>query len=195
MKKILISAAAAILSIMAANAQTVHENWHDIDKVTVYSQFHTSECKALYLVPVDESSIVYKDDLGNGAKKKIAKNLAAFRDIIKTRVSKKFPGLDIRIVDQMPQLAAGESALQIKYTEFDTGSVAGRAFGGFAADKCNFSITGSIVGSDGTSVDFQHRSAMTGNPFGAYQSFEMVKAFEEDMGDLIAELFTALNGE
>ena len=196
MKKIIVSALVAALSFVAANAQSVRENWHEIDKVTVYSQFHANECQTLYVVPVDESAIVYGDDLSKGQRKKIDKNREQFRDAIKKQLAKPFPRLDVKIVSEMPaSLGAGEAALQVKYTEFDTGSAALRAFT-YGADHCAFAVVADVIGEGGsTLVEFQHRQVKTGNPFGAYYPNELHKSFQDDIAELLTTMMMELNKE
>ena len=196
MRRIILSIIAAALSAAALNAQSVRENWNEIDKVTVYSQFHASSLKTLYLVPVDESAVAYTDDIKQAQRKKFDKNRQMFRDMIRQQISKAYPKLDIRIVESMPAtLGEGEAALQMKYTEFDTGSAALRAVT-YGADMCAFAVTADVLGQGMTElVGFQHRQQRSGNPFGAYYPHEIHKSFQGDISELLTTMFKELDKE
>lgn len=114
------------------SAQKTYTDWHYIDKITINADVHASDYSVLYLVPINEDpSIVKFEDSRPKVVKKVFDQVAAFRPMIQKSIKGAYKKMDVKIVDEVPaSLAKGEMMISIKYTEFNLGSAALRAWVG-----------------------------------------------------------------
>lgn len=192
MKKMVLTAAMAVLSLCAM-AQQTKTDWCNLDESVIYKAVNARNIQVLYLAPVDNSIAVFneKDSQPNS---KVQKAVQEFRPTLQKSIQKEFKNCEVRIVDELPsQLCAGELALTMKYTEFSLGSSAARHLAGFGAGSGAMTIEGTLIGEGSETVmQFKHRELVGNNPFADQRDHALILEFEKDitssMVDVLKEL-------
>lgn len=175
---------------LGLNAQTQRTDWNGLDAVTIYQTLHASEYKTLYILPIDDSAADYFQDSNEKTMAKVKAERAALRPEIQKYIQKAYKKLNVKLVDTMPaNLADGEMALSIIFTEYNLGSAAMRAWVG--AGNAGLTLQADFTGAgDSKIVSMTHRHKTGLLSPNAYDKVikKMNQHFSEDFVTLLKAL-------
>jgi len=192
MKNKIILAAIAFLLVGVQNlsAQTTREHWKDINYLTLYEPMHASQCKTLYILPVDDSKADYFKDSREKTMQNVKNSRAQFRPTIQKDIKKAYKKLNVQLVDAMPaELKADELALSLTFTEYNLGSAALRGWVG--GGQAGFTLAGEFYGGGNKKIVTFNQRHKTGI-FDPNKYEKIIKKlnsrFSEDIVVIIKEL-------
>lgn len=156
-------------------------DWNDLDYVEIDQLINAKDYTTLYIVPVDESKVVFpdKDDNKYPAMKKA---LANFRSIIQEEFEDDFKNLKVVLTDKKVTPKGNELVLAVKIEEINMGERALRAWVGFGAGAQSVQISATLSNANGKVYYLKQRRLST--KMSSYQSC-LESEFEELSEDMV----------
>ena len=159
-------------------------DWNDLDYVEIDQIIHAGDYTTLYIMPVDESKVVFPDKSDNKYPA-LVNALANFRGIIQKEFVGEYKNLRVVLADKKVTPKEKELVLNVKIEEINMGERALRAWVGFGAGAQSVEISATLTDAKGKVYFLKHRRFST--KMSNYQSC-LESEFEELSEDMVRVL-------
>ena len=186
MKKITILLCMLVgMSVYAKKASIgTFEDWNDLDYVEIAQLVNAGDYTTLYIVPVDESNVVFPDKSDNKYPA-LVNALANFRPIMQKEFTGAYKNLRVELSDGKVNPGEKELMLAVKIEEINMGERALRVWVGFGAGGQSVQISATL--SDNSGKVFYLKQRRLSVKMTNYQSC-LESEFEELSEDMVTVL-------